>query len=122
MAYAPGVNLGPPQSLVTPIAIATINPASTPTTTTVTVVGLPVGTKAIGGRFAVASSTVGDQAIIREYGTAVNRDVQQTQVANNAIFTPFVVRVDTTFRFDVYASNLNISAIDIVILTYYMGG
>jgi hypothetical protein len=122
MAYAPGVNLGPPIELVTPIVIGTIDPASTPTTTTVTVVGLPGGTKAVAGWFQAVASAVGHYVSMREFGTSVNRSRTATLIAGEPSCQWFCVRVDSSFRFDVYSANAAISAVDITITEYYTGG
>jgi len=115
-------NLGPPQSLVTPILAANFDPASSPTTTTVTVAGLPVGTKAISGYFVVTSNAANHYVIIRQYGLTVNRTSIRTQVANVPVHSSYIVRVDSSFRFDVLAENSGIFEILIFVTEYYMGG
>jgi len=112
-------SLGTSKQLVVPIVIATINPGSTPTTTTVTVAGLSAGTKAIEGWYEVIDTTVGDSVAIREYGTSVNRAWGRCIVAGLRHSFWFKVKIDNNFRFDVWASHLDISAIDITITGYY---
>ena len=92
------------------------NPTTTPETNTVNVAAyVPAGTKAIGGWFNVSSSAVGDTVGIRETGGSANVAFLRTQVANQAITMWFEVQLDSSYTFDVVASHLNISDVDVIV-------
>lgn len=110
MAYLATTELGTRKRVARTTVVDNADPAGVGTTT-VTCTALPVGTKAIEGRVTMQSTAVGDYIAIREYGSSNNLDIARSQVANQANDQHFHVMLDSSRRFDYYASSANISGV-----------
>ncbi len=115
MAYLATNNWGPWQGVALTNILTSWNPGTTPATNTVdlsTVV--PVGTKAIGGWYRMTSSAVGDSVVISKTGAGESCSCVQTLVANQPTYMWFEVELSASYTFDVIASNLDISDVDVI--------
>lgn len=112
MAYVPSRNWGPWQGVAQFSVKDNWDPASTPTTLTISVAALvPKGTRAVGGWFYGAGSAAGLTFSVRRKGSSNEESPLFTQVAGQAIAGTFEVQLDSNYEFDLYASNSGVSGV-----------
>jgi hypothetical protein len=123
MAYAPGKDLGTPKYLETAITVVQDNPGAA-AVTTVTVPtgagGVPVGTKGIAGRMTINGNTANDYFTVDQFGKTNNEWIVRVNVANQANDGSYMVALDSSYRFDTYASSANIGTRIITINAVYL--
>jgi len=116
MAYVETTDWGTWKSIPQVAAYVNWNPSATPQTLNVVVIDeVPKGTKAVGGWFKVTSSGAGDVVSITSTGSSESRNPVITQVASVPVIGMFEVDLDSSYSFDVVATHLNISDVDIYI-------
>jgi hypothetical protein len=123
MAYAPAINLGPPQWLTTRATIVNnFDPLAAGNVVVDVTNYVPAGAVGVMGVVAFLSTAAGDRVSIRVHDGTDNLDQQYNPIANQTVIFHFVVRLNATMEFDYWVSDARVNGVYLFLTGYYMGG